>query len=507
MTPAGTPGGSQGYDERVYHRPPAGITNLRLGVIVVAVLAALVYLAFAKSLPLVGDEYELTATFENAVTLRTDSPVRIAGVNVGRVIGLERNGGTAEVTFTVSEAGRPIRQDATVKMRPRLFLEGNVFLDLRPGSPSEAELSDGGTIPITSTSTAVQLDEVLTVFQRPDRRSLQILLQELGAALTREPTAAEDADQDPDVRGESAAEALNDSFRYGGRALRDTARVTEAFQGTEPHDLSKLIAGLQRTFRGLARSETQLTELITNFNVTVGALAAESENLGLTIAELAPTLEMARPALVRLNRVFPPLRRFAGALELSIRELPATIDLGRPWLRQAKPLLGESEFGGIARFLRGATPGLARTTRHTGGLFTQLGRTTRCFSDVLVPTLTTVFDRADDPFKTGLESYKEFFFGVVQQSGESQGFDGNGQVIRVQTGGGSQRVRGENPNGGFQNDFLWGNTIEAPIGTQPQTPSSPPPIREDVKCHTNEVPDLNGPAAEVGDPSPEAVSP
>jgi ABC-type transporter Mla subunit MlaD len=497
----------KGHDESVYHRPPAGITNLRLGVVVAAILLALAYLAFAKSVPFVTGEYQITAVFENAATVRTDSPVRIAGVNVGAVTGLERNGETAEVTFTVSEAGRPIREDATVKIRPRLFLEGNVFLELRPGSPSEAELPDGGTIPITRTAVAVQLDEVLTTLQRPDRRSLQILLEELGDTLTHKPTAAEDAGQDPDVRGESAATAIHDSFRYGGRALRDAAQVTEALQGTEPHDLSKLIVGLQRTFRGLARSETQLSELVTNLNVTTGALAAESENLSLTIAELAPTLEIARPALVRLNRVFPPLRRFSGALEPSIRELPATIDAGRPWLRQAKPLLGDSELGGIARFLRDGTPGLARTTHDAGGLFTQVGRTGRCLSDVLVPALSAVFDRADDPFKTGLENYKEFFFGVVQQSGESQNFDGNGQAIRVQVGGGSQRVRGENPKGGFQSEFLWGNTIEPPIGTQPQTPSSLPPIREDVKCHTNDVPDLNGPAAEVGDPSPAAVAP
>ena len=480
-------------------------SNTRIGAIAFVVIAILVYLAFTKSLPFAGSQYQITATFESAATLRANSPVRIAGVNVGKVTGLGRDGDTAKVTFSVSDEGRPIREDATVKIRPRLFLEGNFFLDLRPGSPSADELPDGGSIPITNTAVAVQFDEVLTALQQPQRRSLKDLLDGLGTGLNRRPSAAEDVDQDPDVRGESAAKAINDSFQYGERALKGTAQVTQALQGTEPHDLSRLIAGSRRVFRGLARSQTQLRDLVTNLNVTAGAFAAESAKLSETVAELAPTLEQARPALVELNRVFPPLREFARALEPGVAELPATIDVATPWLAQAKPLLADSELGDIARFLQIATPNLAVSTRDAGGLGTQLGRTGRCLSDLLVPALSVVIDRPDDPFGTGVENYKELFYGFAQQSGESQSFDGNGQYVRVQTGGGSVRASAPNPRGGFQNDELFTNTIEAPIGTQPPIASSAPPIREDIQCHTNDLPDVNGPAAAVGPPSPAAT--
>ena len=249
------------------------LSNTRLGMIAFVVLAILVYLAFSRSLPFGASEYTVTATFENAATLRASSPVRIAGVNVGEVTGLEREGDASKVTFTVSDEGLPIREDATVKIRPRLFLEGNFFLDLRPGSPSAGELPDGGSIPITNTSVAVQFDEILTALQQPERRSLQELLDGFGTGLNRLPTAAEDADQDPDVRGESAAQAINDSFTYGRRAGRGTAQVTQALQGTEQGDLSQLVRSQRRVFRGLARSQTQLRDLITNFNVTAGAFA------------------------------------------------------------------------------------------------------------------------------------------------------------------------------------------------------------------------------------------
>ncbi len=50
---------------------------------------------------------EIKATFENATTLRTTSPVRIAGVNVGEVTGVEAEGDNAEVTMTLKDEALP----------------------------------------------------------------------------------------------------------------------------------------------------------------------------------------------------------------------------------------------------------------------------------------------------------------------------------------------------------------------------------------------------------------
>ena len=100
--------------------------------------------------------------------------MRIAGVNVGEVTNVSGNGGDlVDVTFSVDEDGLPIHSDAEVEIRPRLFLEGNFFIDLKPGSPSAPELSDGDSIPVTQTSTAVQLDEVLAALQVLTRKGLQ----------------------------------------------------------------------------------------------------------------------------------------------------------------------------------------------------------------------------------------------------------------------------------------------------------------------------------------------
>jgi hypothetical protein len=88
------------YDERIYRKghPPHRMRN---ALILIGIVLVGTYLAVTKSLPF-GSEYELKAVFENAANIRKDSPVRIAGVNVGKVKSVA-SVGDAEVTFSVDE--------------------------------------------------------------------------------------------------------------------------------------------------------------------------------------------------------------------------------------------------------------------------------------------------------------------------------------------------------------------------------------------------------------------
>ena len=65
----------------------------------------------------------------------------------------------------INDDGLPIHEDATAKIRPRIFLEGNFFVDLQPGTPRARRSPDGDTIKVTQTATPVQLDQVLTALQ------------------------------------------------------------------------------------------------------------------------------------------------------------------------------------------------------------------------------------------------------------------------------------------------------------------------------------------------------
>ena len=95
------------------------------------------YLGFTKDIPFTHD-FRVKAVFTQANSIRKNSPVRIAGVNVGKVKKIEREPGTtaAIVTMEIQDKGLPIHTDATMKIRPRIFLEGNFFVDVKPGTPS-----------------------------------------------------------------------------------------------------------------------------------------------------------------------------------------------------------------------------------------------------------------------------------------------------------------------------------------------------------------------------------
>ncbi len=303
-------------------------SNALIAVIFILIFTIGPYLAFTGHVPFTSYGYQLKATFSNGVNIATNSPVRIAGVNVGQVISTERDGDATTVTFTVEGKGRPVHDDAFAAIRPRIFLEGNFFVDLSPGSPSAPELGSGDTIPISHTSTWVQIDEVLTALQAPVRADLGHLLEGYGTALTHKPTAAEDETQEPEVQGKTGAEGLNGGFRYGGDAGRYSSEVTNALLGTEPHDLSKLVAGSARTFGALAKNEEDLKGLIVNFNTFTGALAAQSANLSTTVHRLSPTLQNFHSSLVSLNESLPPLRAWAIEMNPAVAEIPALIKAG-----------------------------------------------------------------------------------------------------------------------------------------------------------------------------------
>ena len=128
-------------------------SNVGVALLALAILLPLVYLGFTKSIPF-RPQYEIKAVFESSNNLKKASPVRIAGVEVGSVTKVERveQGGEAVVvTMRVGKAGRPIHDDARAKIRPRIFLEGNFFVDIEPGTPGAAEIEDGETIPINQT--------------------------------------------------------------------------------------------------------------------------------------------------------------------------------------------------------------------------------------------------------------------------------------------------------------------------------------------------------------------
>jgi len=488
---------------RTLRKDRKGMDPFTAGAIVLVIAVIATYFGFTKHIPFTHG-FRVKGVFTSAVSIRKNSPVRIAGVNVGKVTGISRykDSDASVVSMELKDQALPIHKDATMKIRPRIFLEGNFFVDLRPGTPNSPTVHDGATIGINQTATPVQLDEVLTSLQSDARDDLQVVLKQYGGALTVQPTAPQNAQQDPDVHNLTAAQALNKTFNYSPAALKNSTIVNQALLGSAPHDLSKLLASFGKVAGALDRNEAALQGLITNFNVTTGAFAAQQSNLSATIRLLAPTLRNASSTFDALNAAFPPTRAFAREILPGVRETPATIAASFPWIAQARPWLGRGELGTLAPLLSATTPSLASLTDQTIQLLPQVDLTSKCVTNVILPTGDVVIQDggASNPnLHSGSANYKEFWYTMVGLAGEGQNFDGNGMYVRFQPGGGPFTVS-TGPST-FSGQQLFGNAVSPPLGTRPKY-GQEPPYNPNVACFRNPLPDLNGPAANQGPPDP-----
>ncbi|MEA2474827.1 MAG: phospholipid/cholesterol/gamma-HCH transport system substrate-binding protein [Thermoleophilaceae bacterium] len=458
-------------------RGPDKVTGLGAGLMAFTVAFVAVWLAFGGPQPY-HRKYELKAIVESGSELHSRTPVRIAGVDVGKVKKVERGPGSlATVTMVLEQRALPIHTDATVKIRPRIFLEGNFFLDLGPGTPSAPLMKRGGTIPLAQTATPVQLDQILSTLRRSNRRDLADTVKNLGQALDR-----------------GGAQALNASLPSWAPAFVQGSMAIEALRGQSEHDLSGLISSSQKLATALADRKGDLADAVTGLARTSVALASRREQLAQSIPEFDALEREARPAFAALNNLFPTARQFVADARPGIREAPATLRLANPLLAQLQGLLGPAELPALLRIGTPAIRALARLQPHLRALLAQVDPAVVCVRDNVLPVLKDHVD--DPPLTTGraiLPIYRELLNGLVGQASGSQNFDGNGPALRYHAGFGDQSFgTGFVPSVG---GAVVGVTSEPLLGSRPRFTMQIPPYRGDVPCRTQKRVNL---AAETG---------
>ena len=449
-------------------RRSGGMSTFTVGVIALVVTVVGVYLGFTKSIPF-RSHYEVKAAFKSANNLRTASPVRIAGVEVGKVTKVERvrkgdNG--AVVTMRIQDKGRPLHSDATFKIRPRIFLEGNFFVDVNPGLGGK-EVADNHTFPVQQTDTPVQLDQVLTALQTDTREDLKTFLREYASGLEGK-----------------GAKGFNESIKYWKPAYRDSAIVSEAMLGENEHDLSGYIKEMGVVAGALDRNPEQLKALITNFRQTAGAFARENANLEAAIAELPRTLRVAQPALDALNRSFPGVRGLAQDLRPGVASSEETIDVSMPLLQQLRGLVSKPELRGLTSDLRPTVPALARLTQESVPLSKQIRGSASCQNEVILPWSKDKLE--DEKFPATGPVYTELPKPFPGLAGESRSGDANGQWFRVLAAGGTNLVQ-FGPN-------TFGTTANPLQGVNPPKPKARPPLDAEQPCENQQPPDLRSEA-------------
>jgi phospholipid/cholesterol/gamma-HCH transport system substrate-binding protein len=438
------------------------MSAFRAGLLALTLILLFSYFGFTKANPF-ANPYELKAVFQNVNNLKPNSPVRIAGVDVGKVKNVEPitpgdGEGAAKVTMEIKKKGLPIHEDATVKARTRIFLEGNLFLDLKPGSPSSPIAEDGFTIPMQHAAAPVQFGQVLSALQSDTREDLKTFLREYSKGLSGK-----------------GAKGFNDSIKYWPDAYKNTALANDASLGEEPtKDLQRVLKGQQRVSAALNSDENALKGLVTNFNVTAGALAREDVALEASIPALRDTLKAGMPALASLNAALPSVRAFAADALPGVRSSTPTLKAGLPFIRQARLLVRRSELRGLAAELRRQVPNLVALNRTSVPVLDQARALSACTNNVLVPFIRSPLPNVQGPDANGNANQQvrnQIQRGFVGLSGESRLSDGNNQMF---------------------------HTSAVPLGqdVQPAPPpvvDQPPPRRPDVPCETQDPPNLNAP--------------
>ena len=436
------------------------MTPFKAGVLAVTTLVLFAYFGFTKANPF-ANPYELKAMFRDVQNLKTRSPVRIAGVEVGKVTKVEPKdgGGAAEVTMELKEDALPIHDDARAQIRSRIFLEGNFFVDVQPGSPSTGELDDGSTLPITQTASTVTLPDILDVLDSDVRTDLQTFLHEYGTVA---------------LRG-GGAKAFNRAVKSFKPAYRYGALTNDALLGVEPdRDIQRLLRGQQRTFAALSANPDALKELVTDLNTTAGAIASEDTALAAAVPALRDTLREGYPALGALNAALPTLRTFSREALPGVRSSVPALDAAIPWITQARGLVQPSELRGLAADLRHAVPSLVKLNTRLVPFLKQLRALSSCTNTVLVP-----FAESDIPSieegNSGHSVREQINRSFVGLAGESRVNDANTPVFHIQ---------GVNP---FK---LATGRIEP---AAPPNANMPPAHRPDVPCETQQPPNLSAP--------------
>jgi virulence factor Mce-like protein len=303
------------------------------GVVAVVVLAAAVVVAIARPSNPFAERHTYWVEFDTAHGLgRVDRDVRVAGVKVGTIGEVERDGDEVRVEVTLTK-DITLHEDARARMRPHTIFEGSAFVDLQPGSPSAPVIDTGDTIPREQTTNYVSLDQALRVLRKDVRENIRTLAR-VGAETFR----------DEGVTG------IQTILERSPALMASTAPAVRAAQGTNRTELAGAVRGLSRTATALAFRQRRLRPLVQRTDRTAAALGVDAgAPLDATLAALPGTLEELRrtsPQLVavltrtaRLSRALTPA---LPVLTTALRRAVPIVERTLPVARQATPLIRDA---------------------------------------------------------------------------------------------------------------------------------------------------------------------
>jgi virulence factor Mce-like protein len=265
-------------------------------------LTTLVWTSFRGPFPFAPQGYVVHAVFPETGQLVVDADVRISGINIGKVTGIQPEGVNSRVTMELDQQYAPIPRDTRAILRTKTLL-GEGFIELSPGSGRGPKLPDGGTIPASHVQRAVAIDQVLNSFTPRTQHALAQFLDGTSSSLAGEGQALNNAigNLDPTTSELAAVVGvLNQQQGDVGRLISNLGAVMTTL-GNRSADVQSLVRAGNQVLSATAARNVQLTR-------TVNALPPFLSRLRTTLTTLNGTLGLARPTLAALMPVAPLLR-------------------------------------------------------------------------------------------------------------------------------------------------------------------------------------------------------
>lgn len=264
--------------------------------LVIVFVAASIALAFPRN----GKKpIEVTAYFTKAIGLFKSSPVRVLGVDVGRVTSVEPQGTKVKVVMKI-EADRKIPADARAVVVP-ISLIADRYVQMTPVYSSGPVLADGAVIDTDHTAIPAELDDLLAQLKKlldavqagtlRNPESIGLAIKNLAAALQG---AGDDLSATLSGAG-ALSSAVTDNPTEIDASVRHLSSLLAAI-AAHRDDIARLNTGLAQALGAIASERSTLDSALRNIALLTG-------QLGSLVKEHRANLEADIAVLARTTRV------------------------------------------------------------------------------------------------------------------------------------------------------------------------------------------------------------
>jgi phospholipid/cholesterol/gamma-HCH transport system substrate-binding protein len=314
-----------------------------------AVIFGFLWINAGGRIPLVTQSgYQVQVAVSDVDNLVFQSDVRVAGVNVGKVEEIERDGRRTLVTLELDESVAPLHEGAEVSVRNKTMIEES-YLEITDGSGDE--FASGSQLPAEAVRTSVQLNDVLTSLDDDTRRDLSKVVRSSGAAVdgTREDVDLLLTGLGELGEGSGALAALARQSEDLRSLTLSSTRVLEALD-VQQGRIVDLVRDSERLTRVTSDHEKDVEALMRALPPLLGSTRSASESLarlsdplGIVATDLRASSADLNAALLELPATTTDLRGLLPSLDTTLDRAPETLQYLPPLQRTAEPLVGTLE--------------------------------------------------------------------------------------------------------------------------------------------------------------------